>query len=147
MVSLFSHSRSSFPFVFKPNPLYRDILAQRLNHFLDLLPHEERKLLDRRAKHPHVCPSPETPAYADKVSYAHTLSQDVTASIYAMREKKVFHPFVSHECVLDLINACILTSSLHDCPCPTSRHRPLHMPPSCRVSHNPNLLFFLIPPL
>ena len=55
------------------------------------------ELLDRRAKHPRVCPSSETPADVDKVSYAHTLPQDVTASNYAMREKKAFHPFVSHE--------------------------------------------------
>ena len=133
---------SSFPFVLKPNPLDRDciiILAPLVNYFPDLLPHEERNST-RRAKHPRVCPSPETPADADKVSYAHTLPQDVTGSIYAIREKKAFHPFVSHECVPDLINACILTSSLPDCPCPTSCHRLLHMPPSCRISHNPNML-------
>ena len=72
----------------------------------------------------------------DKVSYAHTssLPQDATETMYAMIEKKVFHPFVSHECVPDLINACILTSSLPDCRCPPSRPRLIHMPPSCRIS-------------
>ena len=57
----------------------------------DLLPHEERSST-RCVKQPHVCPSPETPADADKT---HTLPQDVFGSIYAMRETSAVCSFTS----------------------------------------------------